>query len=122
MRKKKGRDQTLTNEKMAIAMDLLKVLTESEDGQKEQAPVKPALPRMRTIPAAMREIKEADPNTGFTINALRCAIKQGKIPSVEVRSKRLVDMDKVYEYMNCALSPEMQPDEQPKTGTIRRVM
>ena len=58
------------------------------------------VPRMRTIPEALREIQAADPNTAMTLHALRNAVKRGKIPVVEICSKKLLNMDDVYEFMN----------------------
>lgn len=40
------------------------------------------IPRMRTISAAIKEIKEIDPNTCFTEHALRKAILTKHIPTV----------------------------------------
>lgn len=57
------------------------------------------IPKMRTISAAIREIKEADPNTCFTEHALRKAIVTKKIPSVRAGKKYLVDMDNVSMYL-----------------------
>lgn len=58
------------------------------------------IPRMRTISAAIREIKELDPNSCFTEHALRKAILTKHIPTVMAGKKYLVDMDAVYEYLN----------------------
>lgn len=57
------------------------------------------IPKMRTISAAIREIKEADPNTCFTEHALRKAVVTKHIPSVMAGKKYLVDMDVVYAYL-----------------------
>lgn len=57
------------------------------------------IPRMRTISAAIKEIKEIDPNTCFTEHALRKAIVTKNIPSVMAGKKYLVDMDVVYAYL-----------------------
>lgn len=59
-----------------------------------------SIPRMRTIPEAMKEIQKADPNTALTLTALRRAVKQGKIPFVEVCSKKLLNMDDIYVFMS----------------------
>ena len=58
-----------------------------------------SMPRMRTIPEAMKEIQTADPHTALTLTALRRAVKQGKIPFIEVCSKKLLNMDDVYAFM-----------------------
>lgn len=57
------------------------------------------IPRMRTISAAIREIKELDPNSCFTEHALRKAILTKNIPTVMAGKKYLVDMDVVYAYL-----------------------
>ena len=57
------------------------------------------IPRMRTISAAIREIKELDPNSCFTEHALRKTILTKHIPTVMAGKKYLVDMDVVYAYL-----------------------
>ena len=57
------------------------------------------IPRMRTISAAIREIKESDPNSCFTEHALRKAILTKHIPTVMAGKKYLVDMDDVNAYL-----------------------
>ena len=42
------------------------------------------LTRMRTIPKAFAEIKALDPNTDFTLRALRRMVKNGEIPTVQI--------------------------------------
>ena len=51
------------------------------------------IPRMRTIPEAMRDIQKIDPNTALTVTALRRMVNNGKIPYVSVASKRLINLD-----------------------------
>ena len=50
-------------------------------------------PRMRTAPQAIAELKKIDPDTAFTLTALKRMMKQGKIPVVMVESKRLINFD-----------------------------
>ncbi len=50
-------------------------------------------PRMRTAPQAIAELKKIDPDTAFTLGALKRMMKQGKIPVVMVESKRLINFD-----------------------------
>lgn len=57
------------------------------------------IPKMRTISAAIKEIKEIDPNTCFTEHALRKAVVANLIPSVMAGKKYLVDMDVIYAYL-----------------------
>lgn len=51
------------------------------------------IPRMRTIPEAMREIQRIDPDTALTVTALRRMVNNGEIPYVSVASKRLINLD-----------------------------
>ena len=37
------------------------------------------IPRMRTIPKAIDELKKLDPDTALTVTALRRMVKQGKL-------------------------------------------
>ena len=57
--------------------------------------------RMRTIPKAYEEIKALDPNTGLTLRALRKMVKSGIIPSVQIASKTLVNLDLLLEALSC---------------------
>lgn len=49
-------------------------------------------PRMRTIDAAIRELKEADPETAITKYYLRQLIVTNQIPHVKAGKKYLLDM------------------------------
>ena len=57
--------------------------------------------RMRTVPKAYEEIKALDPNTDLTLRALRRMVKSGKIPSVQIASKTLVNLDLLLEALSC---------------------
>ena len=57
-------------------------------------------PRMRTIPKAFEEIKQADPNTDLTLRALRRMVNNGSIPTVQVGRKRLVDLDLLFDTLS----------------------
>ena len=59
------------------------------------------LPRMRTIPKAYEEVKAADPETSFTIRALRRLVKCGNIQSVRVGNKILINLDLLFDYLSC---------------------
>lgn len=58
------------------------------------------VPRMRTVPEAFRELKKADPNTAYTLRALRAAVNKGEIPVVSVGNKRLINLDTFFELLN----------------------
>lgn len=51
--------------------------------------------RIRTIPKAVAEIKETDPNTYINAAALRRWVKAGKIKSFDGGKSALVDLDEV---------------------------
>jgi len=74
--------------------------------------------RMRTISGAIREIKAADPNSEFREWALRQLIKSGKIKSVRIGVKYLVDVDAVIEYLRNPIVDEVEPVQY---GKLRRV-
>jgi len=73
---------------------------------------------MRTISGAIREIKAADPNSEFREWALRQLIKSGKIKSVRIGVKYLVDVDAVIEYLRNPIVDEVEPVQY---GKLRRV-
>ena len=56
--------------------------------------------KIRTIPAAYREIKKADPDTCISETAIREAVAMKAIPSVSHGNRRLVTMDAVYAYFS----------------------
>ena len=58
-------------------------------------------PRLRTIPKAYDEIKCADPNTALTLRALRRMVAANEIPTVNIESKRLVNVDLLFEQLSC---------------------
>ena len=69
--------------------------------------------RMRTIKAAIRHIKETDPDTAFTEYALRNLVLSGAIPHVSVGRKRLVDLDDVERYLaNGSAASSVEPATQ----------
>ena len=57
-------------------------------------------PRMRTIPKAYEEVKRADPNTSLTLRALRRMVKSGEVPCIMVGTKRLVDLDLLFDVLS----------------------
>jgi hypothetical protein len=56
---------------------------------------------MRTIPKAYEEIRAIDPNTDLSLRTLRRMVKSGKIPSVQIASKTLVNLDLLLEVLSC---------------------
>ena len=59
------------------------------------------LPRLRTIPQAMEEIRRSDPNTALTLRALRRMVNNQELPSVQIASKRLIDVDLLFNRLSC---------------------
>ena len=59
------------------------------------------LTRMRTIPKAYAEIKALDPNTDFTLRALRRMVNNGEIPTVQIASKKLLNLDLLLDRLSC---------------------
>lgn len=57
------------------------------------------LPKMRTAPEAIREIKEIDPRSGLTLTGLRRMMKTGEIPVTYVNTRRLVNLDLLIEHL-----------------------
>lgn len=59
------------------------------------------LPRMRTIPKAYQELKKLDPDTDFTLRALRRMVSTGEIPTVSINTKKLVNLDLLIDKLSC---------------------
>jgi len=73
---------------------------------------------MRTIAECARLLREDDPGTAITQNALRSMVLRGEIPCVRVGSKRLINYDLLVQLLESPPTQEPAPAEQ---GTIRRV-
>ena len=57
--------------------------------------------RMRTIPKAYQEIKALDPDTDFTLRALRRMVSSGEIPVIRIASKKLINLDLLLDMLSC---------------------
>ncbi len=57
----------------------------------------PNVPRMRTLPEAVREIKKIDENSALTVTALRRMVNNGEIPYISIASKKLICLDTLLE-------------------------
>lgn len=57
------------------------------------------MPKLRLLSEAYNEIKKEDPDTALTMNALRCLAKSKEIPTVKIGRKRLIDYEKLIEYL-----------------------
>lgn len=75
--------------------------------------------RMRTAQGVMDTIKAEDPDTAITMRYIRRLINSGKIPVVNVGTKKLIDVDAVLEYF--ATGDPVQQQQPAAVGGIRRV-
>lgn len=74
------------------------------------------VPRMRTLPAAIKEIQRLDSDTCYTLRALRRAVNNGEIPATYINSKVLINLDTLLEML---ANPQEQPA--PGYGEIRQI-
>lgn len=58
--------------------------------------------RMRLIKEAYLQIKQDDPDTALTLNALRCIVKRGEIPTIKSGRKTLINYDELLRYLASA--------------------
>lgn len=56
-------------------------------------------PRMRTAEGALAVIKTEDPETAVTLRFIRGLINTGKVPHVPVGKKKLVDVDRLMDFL-----------------------
>lgn len=77
-----------------------------------------SLPRMRTAEKALAVIRGEDPETDVTLHYIRQLIKTGRVPSVAVGRKKLVNVELLMAYIAEGGHGE---DPAPHTGEIRRV-
>ncbi len=74
------------------------------------------IPRMRTIPEAVRLLHELDSSSAVTLRAVRRMVSTGQIPAVMVGSKRLINFDKLL-----AVLEEPERESADLSGNIRRI-
>ena len=53
------------------------------------------IPRMRTLPQAMKEIRDADPHTQLTLATLRKMVDRGMIGTVPLGNYKLINLDEL---------------------------
>lgn len=80
-----------------------------------------SIPRMRTLPEAYDELKRLDPNTAYTLRALRRAVNEGKIPVIRVGNKRLINLDNLFNMLSNADAEAYCTSAEGNKG-IRRVV
>ncbi|MBE5040696.1 hypothetical protein [Ructibacterium gallinarum] len=74
-------------------------------------------PKMRLIREVFDELHRIDPNSAITMYALRQLVRSGKIPSINIGRKILVNYNDVIDYFKAATTVVV-PEE---TDGIRRV-
>ncbi|MBO5632523.1 MAG: hypothetical protein J5965_25995 [Aeriscardovia sp.] len=58
--------------------------------------------RMRLIKEAYCQLKVEDPDTALTMNALRCIVKRGEVPTIKNGRKTLINYDALLKYLESA--------------------
>lgn len=87
--------------------------TTNESTEVKQA----SLPRLRTIPKIVEEIKKLDPESEITVRFVREGIANGKIPVMRLGNKMLARLDDVIAYFDNESSYEIIKP----TNSIRRL-
>ena len=77
----------------------------------------PSLPRLRTSPKIVEEIKKLDPESEITVRFVREGIANGKIPVMRLGNKMLARLDDVIAYFDNEASYEVIKP----TNSIRRL-
>lgn len=75
--------------------------------------------RMRLLREAYEQLKLDDPDTNITIYALRTIVKSGKIATVNLGRKTLINYDSLIEYLNNGDNQKSNGNS--SLGEIRRV-
>lgn len=69
------------------------------------------IPRMRTLPEAVKEIKQMDEKSALTLSALRRMVNNGDIPCVSIASKRLICLDTLLERLQNPTPKELSAEQ-----------
>lgn len=64
-----------------------------------QTDIAPRKARMRTIPKAFKAIKDIDPSSAITQSYIRTLCKNGKIRTLPVGNRKLINLDELLEYV-----------------------
>ncbi len=78
-----------------------------------------AIPRMRTAPKIVAEIKALDPETEVTEYYVRQLVKAGAVPVVWAGNKALINLNDVLDLLRVGAAPPQA--EAPAVGGIRRI-
>lgn len=68
------------------------------------------MPRLRTLNETLKYVKELDPQTALTANALRRMVVSGQMPHIKAGKKYLVDLDLLFEYLKGCRAKETMPE------------
>jgi excisionase family DNA binding protein len=79
------------------------------------------LAKMRTLDECYAEIKELDPNTSISKHYIRQLALSGKIPVVMAGRKRLINLDKLIEYLDNPTSEQVKGNIAAAQGGIRPI-
>lgn len=79
------------------------------------------IPRMRTAPKIVAEIKALDPESDVSEHYVRQLISKGAVPVVWAGNKALVNLDDVLDLMRLGASRPAKEEAIPTVGGIRRV-
>lgn len=77
------------------------------------------IPRMRTAPKIVAEIKALDPETEVTEYYVRQLVKTGAVPVVWAGNKALINLNDVLDLLRVGAAPPQA--EAPTVGGIRRI-
>jgi hypothetical protein len=67
------------------------------------------MPRIRTLSEVYSYIKDMDPDTAITQNALRRMVVSGQVPCIKAGKKYLIDLDVLFEYLKGVKPEEVLP-------------
>ena len=76
------------------------------------------IPRMRTLPQAIKELQRLDGETCYSLRALRRSVNNGEIPALHINSKILINLDTLLDML---ANPKDQPAPAANCGEIRRI-
>ena len=68
------------------------------------------MPRMRTLPKALEELRKEDPGTSVTITQMRRWAKSGKIVTVKAGKNFLCDLDSLETFLSGGAEPAENAD------------
>lgn len=74
--------------------------------------------KLRIVTEAYAELKKDDPYTALTLTGLRRMVRSGEIPTISVGRKKLIDYDKLIQYLSGEAAGETE--EMSKYGVIRK--